>query len=459
MTKSIRLILTFLQEFRKCFSREISFKRFVGFVLAYIMSHNRMTITGIYRFLGSEDNLTNYHRFLSRSPWKSMEIAETLFELLMKFVFVLQDDEDRKGLVMLVDSTVIAKSGEKTDGVDKYYSSTLDRQQKGNEVVRLSVVFNFPGYGLMEFPFMCRLYVTEKSIINHKLKIEYLTREVIGAKMIEEVRKWTSLPILLVGDALYSTETTINPLMELPDVNLISRRRNGEKNGGVAWELPKKPEKQGKGRPRKRGPEIHFNDIPVDNFKPCCYIKRGEKHTVKVSRFDDVLIRRCKQPVTIVVILEEKGNRYVLVSTDNSLSTSRIIELYRIRFQIEFGFRDTKQHTGFGDYQVRRFGSITKHLTLSQTAYSLSKMLFVLCEDLRNRSKAIFYLEDPGRKISFSMMSLKEELRQEFFALLFGEPDKKKLNYLSLLFSNNRFSRGNFEKIPTENLKQDENAA
>jgi hypothetical protein len=40
MTKSIELILSFLSEFGKCFSRKIAFYRFSGYVLACILSRS-----------------------------------------------------------------------------------------------------------------------------------------------------------------------------------------------------------------------------------------------------------------------------------------------------------------------------------------------------------------------------------------------------------------------------------
>jgi hypothetical protein len=447
-------MIALLMNFFKCFSRKIAFKRLVGFILAHILSYNKKTITGVYRFLGCSDNLSNYHRFLSRSPWNVEKLFEALFKLIMKTSFVLQEDEDKKRLILIVDSTVIKKSGEKTEGLDKYYSSTLQKQQKGNEVVRLSLVLKIPGIGIVEFPFMCRLYVTEKSIKKFNLRLEYFTREVIGVLMVEKVRSWTDIPILLIGDALYSTETTINPLRKLKDVHLISRRRNGEKKGGVCWEMPRKGGRRGKGRPRKRGKEIRFNEIPQEEFTPCKFTKRGREHTAMAKRLDRVLIRRCKEPVTIVVVMDEKNKRYVLVCTDTSLETREIIELYRLRFHIEFGFRDTKQYTGFGDYQVRKIDSITKHLAISQTAYSLCKMLYVLCPGMRERSKAVFYLHDYGKGNIFSMMSLKEELRADFFAEILGKSGKRP-DYLHLIFQNNRFLTGNHEKIPLISTGED----
>lgn len=457
MTESIAIILILLWQFRKCFLRMAAFQKFVGFIFAYLLASQRMTITGIYRFLGSNDHLSNYHRFLSRSPWKPEDIFRQLFFLILSLVFVLQDEEDQKCLILIIDSTLIEKSGDKTDGVGMHHSSTHGKTKKGNEAVRLSILLKIPGIGILEFPFMCQLYITEKSIRKHQLETVYWTREAMAARMVKVVRSWCDLPILLIGDALYSTETTINPLRKIPNVHLISRRRNGEKHSGVVWKAFSSPEKKrGRGRPRKKGKEIRFNDIPEENFRPCKYFHREKEYTIKVVRLDNVLVRKCPDPVSIIVAIGKDGKRFALISTDMSLSTVKIFQLYRLRFNIEFGFRDTKQFTGFGDYQVRGLVSIVKHLTLSQTAYSLGKMVFVLCQDLRQRSSALFYIKDRRKASTFSMMSLKEEMRSDFLAWLLGKPDKQRLDYVSLIFNHNSFLPLSAKKIPLKWEKKDE---
>jgi len=280
MTESIIIILTLLWQFRKCFSRTAAFKKSVGFIFAYLLASQRMTITGIYRFLGSRDNLANYYRFLSRSPREPEDIFHTLFKLIINLVFVLQDEKQKDKLILIIDSTLIEKSGDKTAGVDKYHSSTHKKARKGNEVVRLSILMKIPHIGFLEFPFMCELYITEKAIKKHRLDVLYWTREAMAAKMVRVVRRWTDLPILLIGDALYSSETTIEPLRKIPNTHLISRRRNGDKKSGVAWETAPAPKgRRGRGRPRRKGKEIRFNDIPQKNFKPLIYFHRGKKYT------------------------------------------------------------------------------------------------------------------------------------------------------------------------------------
>ena len=53
-----------------------------------------------------------------------------------------------------------------------------------------------------------------------------------------------------------------------------------------------------------------------------------------------------------MIKVDRRGNRRVLCSTDLSLSAEEILNLYESRFQIEFLFRDAKQHTGLGHSQV-----------------------------------------------------------------------------------------------------------
>lgn len=445
MAESIEIILLLLGQFGNCFSRTASYKYFVGFVLAYLIAGRRMTVTGVYRFLGSDDNLSNYHRFLSRSPWKPLCVSRTLFSIILATVFKMQTAQDRQKLILVVDSTVIGKAGKKTDGIGKHYCSMTSRTENGHEVVRLSILLNIIGMGIIEIPFLCALYVTEKAIAARSLDLEYCTREEMAANMVGIVREWTELPILLIADALYSKETTVNALSEVPDACLISRRLNGKTNGGVAWEKFSSPEqvKRGKGRPRTKGKEIRFNDIPLEQFTDCPVCSRGKTETVKAVKLEFMMLRHCKNPVTIVIMLGEKQERIVIISTDLTLSASVIIEFYRMRFSIEFGFRDTKQFTGLGDYQVRGLASIEKHLTLSQTAYSIGKLAFLLCEDLRQRSQQFFYLKTPKKPSTFPMMRLQEELRTDLLITLLTPKENHRPNLLKTIFNHHPISIGN----------------
>ncbi len=58
-----------------------------------------------------------------------------------------------------------------------------------------------------------------------------------------------------------------------------------------------------------------------------------------------------------------------LYSRDTQLAPTRLVRLYRARFQIEFVFRDAKQHLGLHDCQARAQAKLHFHFNLVFAAY------------------------------------------------------------------------------------------
>ena len=49
-------------------------------------------------------------------------------------------------------------------------------------------------------------------------------------------------------------------------------------------------------------------------------------------------------------LLTEKKSHVLLFSSDLALEAEKMIDYYRLRFQIEFNFRDAKQYWGLEDF-------------------------------------------------------------------------------------------------------------
>ena len=85
-----------------------------------------------------------------------------------------------------------------------------------------------------------------------------------------------------------------------------------------------------------------------------------------------------KRLIRVVLIRQttESGaqRQALLFSTDVSLAAHDIVGYYRLRFQIEFVFRDAKQHTGLNDFQCRHKDSIHTHVNVSMTTLNLFKL-------------------------------------------------------------------------------------
>ena len=70
----------------------------------------------------------------------------------------------------------------------------------------------------------------------------------------------------------------------------------------------------------------------------------------------------------------KKPRFVVLFSTDVEQDPLEIYHLYRLRFQVEFLFRDAKQFTGLADCQARDCVKLEFHFNASFTALNLAKV-------------------------------------------------------------------------------------
>lgn len=86
-----------------------------------------------------------------------------------------------------------------------------------------------------------------------------------------------------------------------------------------------------------------------------------------------------KRKINVVVhkTIRENGQESVqiLFSTDLALNYETLIEYYRIRFQIEFDFRDAKQHFGLSDFKNYKEENMKNFINLSFTMTLISKSM------------------------------------------------------------------------------------
>jgi hypothetical protein len=64
----------------------------------------------------------------------------------------------------------------------------------------------------------------------------------------------------------------------------------------------------------------------------------------------------------------------VLFSTDTDLDARELVRLYRLRFQVEFIFRDAKQYTGLSDCQARSQARLAFHFNASLAALNVARL-------------------------------------------------------------------------------------
>ena len=103
-----------------------------------------------------------------------------------------------------------------------------------------------------------------------------------------------------------------------------------------------------------------------------------------------------KRKIKVVYLQKEIGGKIgycLLGSTDLDLSAQQILKYYQLRFQIEYLFRDAKQHLGLADCQSTKqeclgfhFNAVMMTLNLAkQESYAKADKVFSL-QDIKTRS-------------------------------------------------------------------------
>jgi putative transposase len=85
----------------------------------------------------------------------------------------------------------------------------------------------------------------------------------------------------------------------------------------------------------------------------------------------------------------------VLASTDSSIAALEIKEFYTLRFQMEFIFRDAKQHAGLTTCQLRSAAGLQAHFNTAFLVVNLSRAQALI---ETGNPDFIFSLEDAKRR-------------------------------------------------------------
>ena len=101
----------------------------------------------------------------------------------------------------------------------------------------------------------------------------------------------------------------------------------------------------------------------------------------RIERYQvQVLHKEFAQPLNVVIVLKthlktQQQGHVILFSSDWTLNHDKLIELYSLRFQIEFNFRDAKQFWGLEDFMNISQTAVTNAVNLAFFMVSLSHRL------------------------------------------------------------------------------------
>lgn len=355
-------------------------------------------------------NFTNLSRYseLNEKTYRRHFTAEFEFT---QFNVELVNFARRSGheLLLVMDGSFIAKSGKATMGIDWYWNGCASRIEKGLEISVVGVVDveTATAYALSAQQTLAQAEIPSE-ITRMDQYLDHL--EAVHPHLPPQVR-------YLAVDGAYAKANFVSGAVRCK-LDVISKLRCDANLRYLYTGEQKK-----RGRPRKYDGKVDFTDL--SRFTALEAVQPNVDHYTQ-----QVWHVSLKREIRVVYLIDRRSPRRVgtclLFSTDVAQDPQQIVQFYKLRFQIEFLFRDAKQFTGLEDCQARDLTKLEFHFNACLTALNLAKV-----ETNPSHSGQ--------ERVPFSMTSVKrralnQHLLERFIETLDLEPTliKSHPNYLTL---------------------------
>ena len=393
-------------------------KIFTQLANGWILCTVRRTVTGILPFADPQGRYAHdaFHRFFPDARWSMAGLWRILAGILIKAFY-------RTGTITLaLDDTLFHHSGKKINGAGWWRDAVRSTTTKnvstwGLNLVVLTLQIQPPWGGEpLGLPINMRLHRKKQATL-----IE------LAEQMVKEVVEWHPKRLFrVVADGFYASLAG----KRLPNTTIISRiQRNAE-----IYDLPVKPKKKDRGRPRKKGKRVL---CPQKLAKGVGYWQKVEVSERGKSRIrlvhSKVLLwyRVSQQPILLVISRDPEGKEKddFLFTTDLAMSPAKVIECYGDRWAIEDTFKNTKQYLGGQQPQTFKGQGPERAAGLSLWLYSMVWLWY-----LKQKSNQRYFMVHPWNPLkcrpSFAdaIACLRRELWRERIKCMFGNSavhDKK----------------------------------
>jgi hypothetical protein len=276
--------------------------------------------------------------------------------ILISIVFTLE----KNVFILVIDCTYLPKSGKKTWGLDRFWSGTDSRAKRGLEASVAALIHIATGKA---FPLGAAQTPPGLSDETEGAKDNRMSSYM--AQLKGYLRRLPANIIRYVVADGYYGKTKVFETAEEAGCYLITKLRS---DANLRY-LYEGPQASGRGAPKKYDGKVDFSDLAR-------FEKVGQ---LPDHQHVDVYTQRLNSPhfgrnLRVVVLLDTKTETYVVLAcSDPDLEAMKIVEYYRLRFQIELIFRDAKQFTGLTHCQARSKQKLDFHLNMSLTAVSLAR--------------------------------------------------------------------------------------
>jgi hypothetical protein len=311
--------------------------------------------------------------------------------------------------VIIFDPSHIRKSGKSTFGKGRFWSGCDNQSKLGLEIGGIAVgdvehhtAFH---YQAVQTPNAESLKKLGINLIDHYAEI-----------IIKRKAELAVFSKYLAVDAYFSKKNYVDKILDNTDFDIISRLRDD----AVMYYIFDGPPTGKRGRPQLYDGKVDVKNPAMNHFK---IVHQDSKIRI-FSAIIYVKSLQRKVKIALVQYLEEHSPKIkstkIYFSTDLDLPAWYIVKCYKLRFQIEFIYRDANQFTGLENCQARSEEKLNFHFNTALTAVSIAKSAHWLALPKEQRE-------------AFSMADVKtiyhnQLLIERFFDVFAIDPDTHKNN-------------------------------
>ncbi len=379
--------------------------------LALLVMTGRVTMLGISRWAGKGGSYRTVQRLFSTViPW-----AILFWVFFRQHVYCPDDVYLAAG-----DEVVVTKAGKNTHGLDRFFASLYGKPVPGLAFFTVSLV---SVQKRRAFPMRVEQVVrsdAEKAASKAKAAAKKpkaphakgrpgrpkgstntnkapltLTPELVRIKAMLEALLHLITTVLavtyLVLDGHFGNHNALHMARQC-NLHLISKLRCD-----AALYFPYTGPYAGRGPRRKYGRKVDYDNIPETYLKQTTVDGHIETRLYQAQ----LLHKEFTQPLNVVIIAKtnlhtQARAHVVLFSSDLDLAYAPLVDYYRLRFQIEFNFRDAKQYWGLEDF-----------MNVTPTGVTNAANLSLFMVNVAYRLRADVHPRDPD----YSVLDLKADYR------------------------------------------------
>jgi putative transposase len=358
-------------------------------VMAMLVMPGRITQLGIARWADKGASHRTLHRFFHADiDW--LEVKWLFFVL---FLYVAGDT-----YLLVGDETVLKKAGKQTFGLDRFFSSMADKVVPGVAFFAFALVSTQKRQAYT----LCAQQVVRSEEEKEAAKQRKQARrnkpklkrprgrpkgsknknkeEVVLSAELVRILEWAQKVMALlrqkmavryfVLDGHFGNHPSYQMTRQL-GLHLISKLRHD-----AALHLLPTPQQKLDHPHLQYGAKLNYEALPAEclvSSEECAgYRTHIYQMTCRHKDFAEVL--------NVVIIVKVhlgtlRRGHVVLLSSDEALDALTLIEYYSLRFQIEFEFREAKQHWGLADFMGVKERSVTNAVGVSFFVGNLSAYL------------------------------------------------------------------------------------